>query len=79
MTVQEQRPSARVFPAHVEGEFVEIGDVSMPIINPHQGWIVDIAYGTAMPAVFKEAHGISGEEEIPDHLAVFGGEFSEPV
>ena len=79
MTVQEQRPSARVFPAHVEGEFVEIGDVSMPIINPHQGWIVDIAYGTAVSAVFQETHGISGEHEIPDHFAVFRREFSETV
>ena len=79
MAVQEQGASSSVFAADVEGEFVEVGDIPVPVVDPDEGRIVHVAYGMAVAALFQEAYGISGEQEIPDDFAVFGCEFGETV
>ena len=79
MAVQVQRTAIRVILAHRLREFRQIGHIPPPIINPHQGRIVDVTRGIPMSAVLEHAHRVPCEQEVPHHLRIFRGELREPV
>lgn len=59
--------------------FREIGDIAVPCVDVHNLVVPHIARGIAMPAVFENTNGESGEQEVPCHLLVFGRELGESV
>ncbi len=79
MAVQVHRLAACVFTRHGAGERGEIGDVPTPIIDPYEIRVRHVVRGMAVAAMFEHAYGITGKQEIPDHLAVFASEFGESV
>ncbi len=56
-------------------ELGEVGRVPPPVIDVHHLVVAHITLRIAVPAVLEDAHGESGEQEMPCHFGVFRGEF----
>ena len=79
MREQRERVALRVPAPHFSRELGEVGHVPPPIVDVHHLVVAHITLRIAVPAVLEDAHGESGEQEIPCHFGVFRGEFGEPV
>ena len=79
MAEQVQRLVAGIITGHGVGEGGEIGHIAAPIVDPYQTRIVHVVRGVAVAAMLKHTDGIAGQQEIPNHFAVFAGEFGEAV
>lgn len=77
MAEQVQRLVAGIIAGHGVGEGGEIGHIAAPIVDPYQTRIVHVVRGVAVAAMLKHTDGIAGQQEIPNHFAVFAGEFGE--
>ena len=79
--MREQRePSAVcVGAADLLRELREIGGVAAPVVDVDDLVIGHVARRIAMAAVLEHAYRESGEQEVPDELAVFGRELGEAV